>query len=266
MLKSFSVRRECTVAALEPEQEDLLAQLVEAHRAVPRAARDKFLVASSNDGSWVLHRALRGWNLRTNEADVEILALAGFLHLDHSNGFAITPDGLEHYEVRRQALSGTMDQVASEITSYLDADRFRSEHPGAFAKWSAASHDLWSSDSEKELTAIGHSAREAMWAFASEWLAKHPIAGVDSNPEHDVSRIRDLLDAAGPTLGSTEAPFLDALLAYWGTVSDLAQRQEHGSHREGEPLNWEDARRLVFQLAVVMYEMDRALSRAFSAG
>jgi hypothetical protein len=47
------------------------------------------------------------------------------------------------------------------------------------------------------------------------------------------------------------------MLAFWGAVSDLAQRQEHGAQREAEPLGWEDARRLVFLSAVVMYEIDR---------
>jgi len=53
--------------------------------------------------------------------------------------------------------------------------------------------------------------------------------------------------------------FLDALLVYWGTACDLVQRQEHGSQREGAPLTWEDARRVVFQTMLVMYEVGRAV-------
>ena len=34
-----------------------------------------------------------------------------------------------------------------------------------------------------------------------------------------------------------ERAFLDALLAYWGTVNDLVQPQEHGGQREGEALD-----------------------------
>lgn len=48
---------------------------------------------------------------------------------------------------------------------------------------------------------------------------------------------------------------LDALVVYWGTVSDLIQRQEHGAQKEGEALRWEDGRRVVFQTAVVMFEI-----------
>ena len=60
----------------------------------------------------------------------------------------------------------------------------------------------------------------------------------------------------------TERAFLAALLAYWGTVIDLVQRQEHGALREGTPLIWRDAKRVVLQCAIVMYELDEAISLA----
>jgi hypothetical protein len=65
--------------------------------------------------------------------------------------------------------------------------------------------------------------------------------------------------ARASKIGSTEKPFLEALVAYWGTLSDLIQRQEHGALREGDALVWEDDRRVVFQTCVVMYELSRAL-------
>ncbi len=46
-------------------------------------------------------------------------------------------------------------------------------------------------------------------------------------------------------------------MSYWGTVSDLAQRQEHAAEREGEALTADDARRVVWYSALVMYELDR---------
>ncbi len=53
--------------------------------------------------------------------------------------------------------------------------------------------------------------------------------------------------------------FLEALIGYWGTVSDLIQRQVHGAQREVERLGIEDGRRVVYQTLNVMYEVDRAL-------
>jgi hypothetical protein len=64
-----------------------------------------------------------------------------------------------------------------------------------------------------------------------------------------VARIRSVLEHLAGLLGATEKPLLDALLTYWGTVSDLVQRQEHGAQREGESLSWADSRRVVFQTA-----------------
>ena len=48
---------------------------------------------------------------------------------------------------------------------------------------------------------------------------------------------------------------LDAVIVYWGTVSDLVQRQEHGAAKEGEALTWEDARRVVFQTVNLFHEL-----------
>lgn len=83
----------------------------------------------------------------------------------------------------------------------------------------------------------------------------------DPNVELDkaktVSRLRTVLGER--KLSEKLRAFLDALITYWGTVSDLVQRQEHGALREGEPLKWIDARRVVFQTAIVMLEIDAAL-------
>jgi hypothetical protein len=60
-------------------------------------------------------------------------------------------------------------------------------------------------------------------------------------------------------LSKTDREFAAALLAYFGTTSDLIVRQEHAARKEGERLVWEDARRVVFQTASVMFELDRFL-------
>jgi hypothetical protein len=54
--------------------------------------------------------------------------------------------------------------------------------------------------------------------------------------------------------------FLDALIAYWRAVSNLVQRQEHGVQKAGSQLVFEDGRRVIFQTAIVMFEVDRALN------
>lgn len=130
----------------------------------------------------------------------------------------------------------------------------------SFAKWASAEALLWSSDTEESMTTIGHLTREAMQLFATSLAAIARPTNLPADPAKTVARVRASLDAVSAALGASEQPFLDALLVYWGTVSDLVQRQEHGAQREGRPLQWRDARRVVLQGATVMFEIDEAVS------
>jgi hypothetical protein len=140
----------------------------------------------------------------------------------------------------------------------LVSGTFQDRHQAAYQKWTQAETLLWASDSQEQLTTIGHLCREAMQEFTTSLCAAHGVT--PSDPAKTVARVRAVLKEAGASLRETTRAFLDALLAYWGTVSDLVQRQEHGAQKEGEPLAWEDGRRVVFQTLVVMYEVDQALS------
>ena len=142
------------------------------------------------------------------------------------------------------------------VKEYLDAERFRARHPKAVAKWQEAEARLWDDDSQDSFTTIGHLCREAMQEFAASMLRHAGITPRESDPAKSVSRIREFLEARRSEMGDSFAAFLDALLVLWGTVSDLAQRQEHGAQKEGSPLGWEDGRLLVFHVAVVMFEFD----------
>jgi hypothetical protein len=150
-------------------------------------------------------------------------------------------------------------QVEETLRWYLDSDAFQSSYPEAYRKWASAAELLWNSDSQQQLTTIGHLGREAMQEFATALVNRRQPTGVDTDKAHDVARIRSVLGQHASTLGTTAAPFLDALLVYWGTLSDLVQRQEHAAQKEGRPLVWEDGRRVVFQTANVMFEIDRTL-------
>ena len=249
------------MARLEPEQEALLATMVEIHRQVPREARGPFFLLQTMGGSRIIHSRLRnGWQTEASKSDLDMLARYGLLAYEWGKTpkYSVTPEGIEYYEALKAERAGRVEQVESEVTGYLDGEGFQRRHPRAFALWSQADTSLWGSDSQQQLTTIGHVIREAMQAFATELVAQLGVEA-DRDPAHDIARIRAVLADQKAKLGDTHAAMLDALLAYWGTVSDLAQRQEHGAQREGEALSWEDARRLVFQSAVVMYEVDRSV-------
>jgi hypothetical protein len=250
--------------ALLPEQEDLLISLVEATRNLPRGQREQFIFAPTFGDSNIQHPGLPSRELPAYAGDIDVLWNAGLLNvIPGQHGarlFDVSPRGFSAYQAIKHRSGAPVQQLEEELMRYLDAAVFQQRYLAAHRKWSEAAQKLWSSDSEQQLTMIGHLCREAMQAFATALVERHEPLAVDQDRAHDVARVRAVLNQRATKLGTTVAPFLDAILAYWGTVSDLAQRQEHGSQKEGRPLVWEDGRRVVFQTAVVMFEIDRALS------
>jgi hypothetical protein len=248
---------------LEPEQQNLLVELVEAHRQVPRGKRGSFLMVVAL--KQLLHLGLRSWHFEAPRGDVEILSRYGLLSVRLNNAgnldIDVAPEGFAFYAQLKQRSSAPVEQVEDEVRRYLDSAMFADRHSGAQRAWSKAARTLWSTESDDALTDIGHQCREAVQMFGTELVERYKPPKVDPNVQHDATRVASVLDLARSRLSTTEAPFLEALLAYWGAIDDLVQRQEHGAQREGQPLLWEDARRLVFQTAVVMYEVDGAVRR-----
>jgi hypothetical protein len=165
----------------------------------------------------------------------------------------VTPEGNEYYSMLRA--EDPAAQAETEVLAYLDSGRFRSQHPAAYDHWSRAARSLGSGDTDEQYTEIGHHCRLAMQDFADSLLALHPSAGVASDKTRTVERLRAVFASQGGSPSKSVTAVLDALIAYWGTIADLAQRQEHGAHREGESLLWRDARRLVFLTGAVMFEI-----------
>jgi hypothetical protein len=173
------------------------------------------------------------------------------LHIDK----CVTPEGLRASWAHHQATATA--GVERQIEAYVDDHRFRLRYPLAHAKWRDA-YDLYLLDAERHATRIGHDCREAMLAFADELVRLHlttvpASAGV-------IDKLRSVLRSQHG-VSDTVRRHLDALLPYWGTVWDLANRHEHGALREKESLRAEDTRRLAFQTVLVIYEIDRALLR-----
>jgi hypothetical protein len=250
---------------LEKEQIELLVRLVEAARNVPRERREKFFVSQAlNRPDMIVHPGLPNRQTEGYVGDVEELGTKGLLSVDFTPRgtpkFDVTPEGFRYYEELKSQGPPT-ERVETTVREYLESPMFQGRHSGAFEKWADAEGKLWASDSQKELTTIGHLCREAMQLFATSLVEQYKPAEVDQGPAHAVARVRAVIEARKAVLGQTERKWLDALLPYWGAVSDLIQRQEHGAQREAGTLTWEDARRVVFQTAIAMFEVDGALSR-----
>lgn len=250
---------------LEPEQKQLLAMMVEAQRSLPRARRQEFIYGRHMTGGDLAHPGLATGDRRNvYEGDLEALAEAGLLRRvpmgPHSWRYDVRPQGFQYYEALKAEEGEPVERVETEVRSFLESDRFARSYPEAYAKWRDAEDLLWSSDSPAQLSKIGHSCREAMIAFTNALVERLAPPDVERNPANTVTRLRAVLSHRADRLGHTERPFLDALVTYWGCVHDLVQRQEHAALRERDELVWEDGRRVVFQTAIVMYEVDRTLA------
>ncbi len=249
---------------LEDEQKELLAKFVEAHRNAPRELRGEFIAVESmgNPQATFIHSRVDDVRFDGSMGDAEVLAQAGLLRLSYGSSgdplFYVLPRGIQFYEEMRRAAPAT-ETLETEIRHFLSASEFQERHSAAFAKWNQAASLLWSADSAQQLTTIGHLCREALQEFAASLARQRGVNVPHLETSKTVARLEAVLSSQPAELGATERAFLEALVAYWGTVSDLVQRQEHGAQREGAGLVWEDARRVIFQTCVVMYEVSRAL-------
>lgn len=244
---------------LEPKQKDLLAILVDAVRKGDQAQNSFWM-----QGSSIQHAGLPGGRINVNVSDICALADENLLtrrnDLESFYFFGITPKGFRYYDEMKQQATQPLERMEQEVRSFLEADPFQRKYAAAYKKWAQAEKTLRTGDSESQLTTIGHLCREALQEFAATLVAKYQPPNVDPDAAHTVARIRAVLNVKNDQTGTTTKSFLDMLPEYLGTVSDLIQRQEHGGQKEGQPLVWEDGRRVVFQTAIVMFEIDTALT------
>lgn len=240
---------------LEPEQVLLFKRLVEALRSVPREDRSPFFCMRAFGGTSVQGNGLAESVL---DEDVEALADSDLIRWMGESRFRIPQAAFAVYDEIR-ARREPVFEVEQDIVNYLDASSFQSGFPAAYSLWSDAARLLWHTDSARELSTIGHKCREAMQEFVTALLERHAVT--DANPDKAKTRDRfsSVLQKVGPQLGEAKTELLEALFGLWGAAGALVQRQEHAGQREGEALTWEDARRVVFQTAVLMCEIDRTL-------
>lgn len=242
---------------LESEQIELLGTLVEAARAVPRDER-RFFHIKYIGGEQVQGA---GVSISVAAGDIEALQAVGLLRVlsygDHgSSTFLVAPDGFAFYELQIIEAGEPVQQVEEHLRSYIESERLRARHPESYRLWADAAQRLWGAESQDALTALGHTLREAMQAFATELVE---ASGVDANPDatKTLDRLSAVVEAKRAQTGETVAGLLDASFAYWRALNGTIQRQEHGASHE---LVWEDGRRAVFHTMFVMTELDRMLA------
>lgn len=253
---------------LEQEQKDLLSTFVEASRNVPRGKREKFLCIGGIVGmeyqSTISHPGLLNGEYVAYDEDVEMLGRNFLVECSDRNRGSkmlhVTPLGFQYYEKIKAESAETIQHIEDTVSSYLHSYRFQRKYAIAYEKWSEAEKMLWSTDSIQQLTMMGHLCREAIQEFVSVLVETYRPKNVTNDPAKTVARLKAIISIKFHNDRQTERAFLDALICYWGTLSDLIQRQEHDSQKEGQSLVWEDGRRVIFHTAIVMFEIDKSLS------
>jgi len=247
---------------LEEEQKELFIRIVEMVKKIPRENRGSMIEANTKDGTCLIipdNSNIIGFA----RGDLDILTDAGLMSSEptRSGGkrFTLKPISYKYYEWLMKQLGEPVERIEKSILKYIELDTFKTTYSEAYKKLKLAEEKLWAGDSPVHFTTIGHYCREAMQEFAEQMYQDVFKKKPDGNKAATVRRLQSVLDKKEKDIGKTIKPFLEALLAYWGTVSDLVQRQAHGGQKEGEPLTWEDARRVVFQTVNVMVELDKTL-------
>jgi hypothetical protein len=248
---------------LEPEQEQLFMEMAEATLAAPR-----------NQRQWTVFELAVGEVLSGPEGqhpvigtDVEQLAYVGLLRLVSVSPatYILPPEAITAYAEMKASQGAPSERVEAEVRRFLDSEAFRAAYPEAYRLWSDAERRLWAADSESELTMIGLRAREAMQAFATEVVARYQPPDPDPDITKTDRRLGAVIAMFLPALGEKRAAHLKALGTYSVATAALAQRLTHAGQKEGEPVTREDARSVVFHVAVVMFEFARALDAARSS-
>jgi hypothetical protein len=254
-----------TTILLEPEQKGLLIALVETARSVPKDKRQKFRFDEDSAGkSCIMHWGLRAWTLDCYKGDVEVLINRGLLNasynIDGLAAFDINPEGFEYYRLLKTELAEPISRIEESIRSHLFSFDFQTKYPEAYQKWNQAQELLWTTETQQQLTAIGHHCREAVQEFVTKLVERHQLKNADSDKARHILRLKAVITELKPQLGDSVFSFLEALISSWSCLNNLIQRQEHGGQKEGKEIIWNDARRIVFQSAVLMEELDQTLT------
>lgn len=254
---------------LEDEQKELFIRIAEAVKKIPREERCPMMCTNYGTSDGLVIFSIKSGIIEDMQdivsGDLDTLAKQSILSFTYSpkrsKNYIITPEGFEYYEWLMSEQGKPIERIQTNIRGYLDFQDFRSGYEEAYKRIVKAEELLWSSDSPENFSIIGHLCREAMQEFADELY--HKVMGERSTEEKnkDLNRIKAVIASNKSKIGDKVSVFLEAQYELWKSVNGLVQRQEHAGQKEGEPITWEDARRIVFQTINVMYELHRTVGR-----
>ena len=135
-------------AGLEPEQEQLLIDMVEAANRVPRPEQAWHLGDEDQNG------VMRGpWGHRSVlPNDVYAIVKAGLLKATHRSlygiDYVLTQAARRHYSSVKRRVGEPVARQEESVRAFLESDELKSNAPAAFDRWSEAERLLWSANSD----------------------------------------------------------------------------------------------------------------------
>jgi hypothetical protein len=249
---------------LEKEQKELLCTIVEAARNVPSENRQEFSIVRSNGGEFLQHPGLPDREIKFFFPDLQTLMGEGLIQGTGKNQYgivriAVHPRGFRFYRYLKKQSGEPIEHIEKEVHGYIESHEFQKEYPKAYEKWAEAEKLLWETDTSKQLTTIGHLCRDAIQEFMDTLYTQINPPGEQIPKKLTKNRLKKIIETRTKQLGKTERKFLGLLIDYWDVVNDLVQKQEHGAQEEKVQLVWRDARRVVFQTMMLMFEVSQSL-------
>lgn len=155
---------------LTDEQEELLCEMVEAHRNLPEGQRDKFMLSTAmTRPPHLIHNGFPDGQLLAYEADVTELHNKAMLNVKYGGkgtpNYMLSAEAFEYYEHLKSKEEEPVSAMEDDIRRFLEAGRLASSYPDAHGKWASAAEYLRSPDAEEHLTKIGHDCRERCVRF-----------------------------------------------------------------------------------------------------
>ena len=220
-----------------------------------------FMVVSSLDGSFIVPYSGAQLPDPVDEADVRILADHGYVGVLKYNKkgepvYYVTNEGVEF--IAADTAEHGPQPFVQQMVSLVDG-KLPPQFGRASELMKEAARRLMQAENEHGWSEVGHKCREALHEFAEVLYRQHvpPTEQETISRDKTVQRLKAVVRQLRGRVGDTTSQLLDALLEYWGAVSDLVNKVEHRSQREDRPLTWDDARRAVLYSYLVMAELVR---------
>ena len=260
-LEKVSMQKDFPI--LEVEQINLFCQIVDAHRNVIPSKRTDFIVTRDSTSDSMLHPGFsNGW-ADVVIVDLRILDNSGLIKIYNSNNphtefsFTLTSLGFQYYEYIKDKSISPIERIQKETLNFINIPSFEQRYKNAFLKWKESEKLLWSTNTEINISTVGHLCREALQDFLDILISRHHLGKDYPQKDKTKGRVKALINNRKSTSSDTILKLLEKFYEFWDMLNELVQRQEHYGLKERETIVLEDAKRVVLYTVIIMQELDK---------